>query len=74
MDLNLPTVGQIMIHYDGLVFEVATVTGEVFINNRAVAAGDILPGSCVVSLGGQHRRANVRKFITFDLSHPEIVL
>lgn len=74
VDLNLPTIGRVEIHYDGLVFRVTTVSGEVFINNRPVVAGDILPGSCVVALGGPDRRANFRKFITFDLSHPEIVL
>lgn len=74
VNLNLPTVGQIEILYDGLVFRAMAVSGEVFINNRAVTAGEILPGSCVVSLGGPQMRTNVRKFITFDLSHPEIVL
>lgn len=74
VDLDLPGVGRVEISYDGLNFCVTTVSGEVFINNRAVGLGDILPGSCVVALGSPERRANFRKFITFDLSHPEIVL
>ena len=74
VDLNLPTVGQIRVRYDGLDFLVESVSGEVLINNSAVAAGQAIPGSCVVSLGGPLRRTNERKFITFDISHPEIVL
>ena len=74
VDLNLPTVGQIRIGYDGLDFSVVSISGEVLINNRAVAAGAVIPGSCVVALGGSHRRSTERTFITFDLSHPEIVL
>lgn len=72
--LNLPTVGRIEISYDGLMFRVTVSTGEVYINNRPVAAGDPLPGCCVVALGSQERRNNQRAFITFDLSHPEIVV
>ena len=34
----------------------------------------LLPGCCVVALGSQERRNNQRAFITFDLSHPEIVV
>lgn len=72
--LDLPTVGRIEISYDGLAFLVKDVTGEVFINNSGVSAGQPLPGCCVVALGSQARRNNERAFITFDLSHPEIVL
>ena len=74
VNLTLPEIGQIEIRYDGLVFRVTTVSGEVFINNQAASAGNILPGSCVVSLGNSDRMSRYRKFITFDLSHPEIVL
>ena len=72
--LDLPTVGRVEISYDGLMFRVTAVTGEVFINNSIVSAGQSLPGCCVVALGSQARRNNERAFITFDLSHPEIVL
>jgi eukaryotic-like serine/threonine-protein kinase len=71
--LRLPSIGEITISYDGFDFLVHTVSGEVFINNDTVAVGDPLPGACVVTLGGPHRQAH-RKHITFDLSHPEIVL
>lgn len=67
-------IGNVMIEYDGLQFKVVKVSGEVFINNAAVATGDELPGSCVVGLGNSQRESFNRAFITFDLSHPEIVL
>ena len=72
--LELPTIGRIEITYDGLMFRVTAANGEVSINNRPVAAGHSLPGCCVVALGSQTRRNNERAFITFDLSHPEIVV
>lgn len=74
IDLNLPTVGQIRITYDGFDFRIEMASGEVQVNNRAVTVGEVIPGSCVVSLGLSHRRASERRFITFDVSNPEIVL
>lgn len=71
--LRLSSIGEIEIRYDGFNFVVASVSGEVFINNAPVTAGDRLPGACVVALGSSDRRA-ARRYITFDLSHPEIVL
>lgn len=71
--LRLSSIGEIGIRYDGFNFIVDKVSGEVFINNAHVAAGDNLPGACVVALGAPERKA-ARKYITFDLSHPEIVL
>lgn len=72
--LNFGTIGQVEITYDGLEFRVTQSSGEVFINNRMVTANDVLPGACVVSLGGSHRLPRSRAYITFDLSHPEILL
>lgn len=72
--LNFGEIGKIAIKYDGLTFVVVDVSGEVQVNNQAVAAGSSLPGACVVALGASHRRNNERRFITFDISHPEIVL
>ena len=71
--LRLPSIGEVGIRYDGFDFLVDSVSGEVFINNSPVAAGEHLPGACVVALGAPERKA-ARKYITFDLSHPEIVL
>ena len=70
---KLPNIGEIEIFYDGLDFGVRNVAGNVFINYRQAAIGDVLPGSCVVALGGPEL-GSARKYITFDLSNPEIVL
>ena len=67
-------IGNVTIEYDGLRFYVAKVSGEVFINNSPVQVDGELPGSCVVGLGSSQRESFNRAFITFDLSHPEIVL
>ncbi len=74
VSLKFSDIGEIKIEYDGFRFCVSTVSGEVFINNQAISVGDEIPKSCVVALGGSHRRADVRKFITFDVSNPEVVL
>jgi eukaryotic-like serine/threonine-protein kinase len=74
VNLAFGDIGKISIKYDGLAFLVAGVSGEVHINNRPVVEGSILPGACVVALGAAYRRSNERRFITFDISHPEIVL
>lgn len=71
--LSMPQVCSVGIAYDGLVFKVTAVEGDVFINNRNAEVGQILPGSCVVTLGGPEMKAD-RRYITFDVSHPEIVL
>ena len=73
VNLTLLPLGQVAIHYDGLNFKVGALTPEVFINNKRIAVGDVLPGSCVVALGGAEH-GNRRRYITFDLSHPEFVL
>ncbi|WP_455918170.1 serine/threonine-protein kinase [Pseudomonas cerasi] len=67
-------IGAVNIDYDGLKFYVAKVAGEVFINNTVAWVGYELPGSCVVALGSAQRKYDDRAFITFDLSHPEILL
>ncbi|MCP5236684.1 MAG: serine/threonine protein kinase [Zoogloeaceae bacterium] len=72
--LRFGTVGSVDIAYDGLKFAVTAASGEVYINNRPVATGYQLPGCCVVALGSPARRNNERVFITFDVSHPEIVV
>jgi len=74
VNLSFGDIGKIAIRYDGLAFVVDSVSGEVQINNQSVTAGSTLPGACVVALGGSHRRNDERRFITFDISHPEIVL
>lgn len=72
--LAFEPIGSIEISYDGLSFLVASVSGEVHINNQPVLQGSTMPGACVVALGAAHRHSSERRFITFDISHPEIVL
>lgn len=63
------TVGSLSIDYDGLDFKVSQVTGSVYINNSSTVVGSIVPGCCVLTFG---QGAN-RKFVTFDVSNPEVM-
>lgn len=73
VSLRFGTVASVKIEYDGLSFRVTNVSGDVFVNNVKTSVGDMLPGACVLTLGGPERRANQRAYVTFDLSNPEIV-
>lgn len=73
VSLRLPPMGEVEIQYNGFDFTVSAVSGNVYINNNKVSIGDVLPGACVVTLGAPEY-GNQRRYITFDLSHPEIVL
>lgn len=73
VNIRLPSMGEVEIHYNGFCFLIQSVSGDVYVNNRRVEVGDELPGACVVALGSPEQ-TNRRKYITFDLSHPEIVL
>ncbi|MBP3983767.1 serine/threonine protein kinase [Pseudoxanthomonas helianthi] len=66
-------VGSVRITYDGMKFFVEEVEGEVFINYMPATANQLLPESCVLALGAS-TRGNMRMYITFDLSRPEVVL
>lgn len=68
-DLNYADFASIQIKYDGLDFSISGMSGNVLINNTTACLGSKLLGSCVITLGDSHR-----KFITFDISHPEVVL
>ncbi|MBX9799509.1 MAG: serine/threonine protein kinase [Burkholderiaceae bacterium] len=63
------TVGSLTIEYDGLVFIVTQVAGAVYINNTSVSVGAIVPGCCVLTFGN----GGGRKFVTFDVSNPEVM-
>lgn len=73
VNLKVDGVGQASIKYDGLDFTVPSAEGEVFVNNQALAAGASLPGSCVIAFGAPERGGD-RRYITVDVSHPEVVL
>lgn len=73
VELNFTNVGKIQIQYDGLSFSVTQASGEIFINNRQAVVGQKIPNSCVVALGSAVRRGD-RRYITFDVSNPEVVV
>lgn len=73
VSLNYGTIATVEITYDGIDFLVSEMSGDVFANNAKVSVGFSLPGACVLTLGGPHLGRN-RAYVTFDLSHPEIVL
>lgn len=65
--------GRIVIRYDGVSFYVDECTKDVFINNVPARAGMELPSSCVITLGPQASGPD-RVFVSFNVSHPEVVL
>jgi serine/threonine protein kinase len=60
--------GSIGIDYDGTCFKVAAFTGLISINNVAVSIGTELPACCVIAFV----LANNKKYVTFDVSYPEV--
>jgi eukaryotic-like serine/threonine-protein kinase len=70
---RLEGMGSVTITYDGMNFVVSQVEGDVFINYGRAVVGTVLPGSCVVALGAPENGA-LRKYVTFDLASPEVVL
>ena len=69
ISLSAKNIGGITIEYDGLAFKVTQVTGVVYINNTHVISGSIVPGCCVLTFGNDSNR----KFVTFDISNPEVM-
>ncbi len=66
-------LGKLTIEYDGLNFKATEVEGEVFVNYAPINAEHIFLGSCVIALGRPELGAR-RIYVTFDVSHPEVVL
>ncbi len=67
--LNAGTVGTLTIEYDGLDFNVSSSSGAIYLNNTPAQASNVVPGCCVITFGdGSNRR-----FVTFDVSHPEVM-
>jgi serine/threonine-protein kinase len=58
--LQHPSVGTVSIGYDNLDFRVVAVSGEAWANNMRLTQGALLPGSCVIALGGPERPASQR--------------
>ena len=63
------SLGSIGIRYDGIRFLVESVSGQVTVNNEDVSVGDRLPSCCVITFGSS---SGNRKFVTFDVSNPEV--
>ena len=61
------------IFYNGYEFLIQEVSGDVYANGVVVLAGHVLEGSSVVILGNPSLGGN-RKFVTFDISHPEVIV
>lgn len=70
ISLKARDVGDISIGYDGFDFKVLSCSGAVYLNNSRVGAGDIVPGCCVITFGSTGKR----KFVTFDVSNPEVAV
>ncbi|PSB37937.1 hypothetical protein C7B81_07510 [Aphanothece cf. minutissima CCALA 015] len=69
--LKLGAASSIGIQYTGFAFCVTETDGLVLVNNNTIHVGDVLPKSCVITLGGAEGN---RVFATFDISNPEVVL
>jgi serine/threonine protein kinase len=67
--LNAGAVGSLGIEYDGFDFKVLSASGAVFLNNATATAGKIVPGCCVITFGA----GGSRRFVTFDVSNPEVM-
>lgn len=62
-------VGSMRIEYDGLDFKVESASGAVYVNNSPAITGMVVPGCCVLTFGA----SGSRKFVTFDVSNPEVM-
>lgn len=67
--LKAGSLGQVTVEYNGHAFSVTAASGSVYFNNKVAAIGDQVPGSCVITFG----TGTVRKFVTFDVSNPEVM-
>ena len=67
------SVGSAVITYNGLDFVLSQVAGDVYVNGTKATSALVLPQSCVLIIGAPVMGAS-RKFATFDVSHPEVVL
>jgi len=63
-------LGAVGVKYNGLQFIVSNLVGSVLVNNMTINVGDELPECCVIAFGS---RARSRSFVTFDVSHPEVI-
>ncbi|SDU42033.1 serine/threonine-protein kinase [Desulfobacula phenolica] len=62
-----------VIRYDGYNFIATEVNGNVYVNNTKIDTNFYFCGSAVITLGHPDLKA-FRRYITFDISNPEVVL
>jgi hypothetical protein len=67
--LDAGAVGSLVIEYDGFDFRITSTSGAVFVNNTTAHVGGVVPGCCVITFGNSGRR----RFVTFDISNPEVM-
>jgi serine/threonine protein kinase len=72
-NITAGSLGSVQLKYDGLHFIVSGLSGTVTINNIPVKVDQALPGACVITLGDPSVGWN-RKYVTVNVSHPEVVL
>ncbi|RYY22696.1 MAG: serine/threonine protein kinase [Sphingomonadales bacterium] len=64
-------VAGIGIEYDGFLFKVTMVLGQVRLNNVPTGVGQTMPDACVIEFPLGSRNS---VYATFDVSHPEVML
>lgn len=69
INVSIASLGAISINYDGYRFTIKNQSGSVKVNNAKLADGEALPHCCVLTFGTNSNR----KFITFDVSNPEVM-
>jgi len=67
--LNAGAVGSLGIEYDGFDFKISSASGAVYLNNTPAVRGNVVPGCCVITFG----TGGNRRFVTFDVSSPEVM-
>lgn len=63
-------VGSLALEYNGFDFIVTDINGDVTVNNQVVPIGFKMPGCSVLTFG---KINGLRKFVTFDVSNPEVM-
>ncbi|MBR0651595.1 serine/threonine protein kinase [Roseomonas terrae] len=71
--LSAGSLGSVDVSYDGYDFIATNVTGDVYINNMGIIPPQKLPGASVITLGAPSLGFQ-RQYITFDVTHPEVIL
>ena len=70
INVNAGSIGSIGIEYNGTRFVVISAAGAVFLNNTPAKVGHVVPGCCVITFGNA---GQARRFVTFDVSTPEVM-